>query len=148
MHLFGCDSVIKKFKNTTEIIDTFYVERLRLYGERKKNLLNDLKGQMSLLENKVRFLNAVIKDEIIVRKLNKKELIETLTKKKFDKVNDNYNYLINIAIFKITTDEIKKLDDEFTDKKKELNELDKTSIKTLWTNDLNSLEIVMTKMLK
>ena len=148
MHLFKCDGVIKKFKNTTEIIDSFYDERLRLYEERKKNLLNDLKGQMSLLENKVRFLNAVIKDEIVVRKLNKEELIETLTKMKFDKVNDSFNYLINIAIFKITKDEIKKLDDEFTDKKKEFNELDKTSIKTLWKNDLNSLEIVMKKVLK
>ena len=148
MHLFGCDGIIKKFKNTTEIIDSFYVERLRLYGERKKNLLNELKCQMNLLENKVRFLKAVINDEIIVRKLNKEELIETLTKMKFDKVNDNYNYLINIAIYKITKDEIKKLDDEFTDKKKEFNELDKTSIKIIWENDLNSLEIVMKKVLK
>ena len=148
MHLFKCDGVIKKFKNTTEIIDSFYDERLRLYEERKKNLLNDLKGQMSLLENKVRFLNAVIKDEIVVRKLNKEELIETLTKMKFDKVNDSFNYLINIAIFKITKDEIKKLDDEFTDKKKEFNELDKTSIKTLWKNDLNVLETQMKKVLK
>jgi hypothetical protein len=67
---------------------------------------------------------------------------------KFDKVNDSFNYLINIAIFKITKDEIQKLNDEFADKKKEFNELDKTSIKILWKTDLNSLEIVMKKVLK
>ena len=148
MHLFQTNGIIKKFKNTTEIIDSFYIERLRLYGERKRHMLDDIQDQMNLLANKVRFLNSVIKDEIIVRKLNKEELIETLTRMKFAKVNENFNYLINIAIYKITKDEIKKLNDEFVDKKKEFNDLDNTSIKTLWKNDLDVLELSLEKKYK
>ena len=102
MHLFQTNGIIKKFKNTTEIIDSFYIERLRLYGERKRHMLDDIQDQMNLLENKVRFLNAVIKDEIVVRKLNKEELIDELTRMKFAKVNENFNYLINIATYTIT----------------------------------------------
>lgn len=148
MHLFGCDGIIKKFKNTTEIINEFYVERIRLYDERKKHLLKELESQMNLLENKVRFLKAVIKDEIIVRKMNKEELIEQLTKMKFVMINDNYNYLINIAIYKITKDEIKKLEDEFADKKKELNKLKKTDIKDMYKTDLIVIENDLLKMMK
>jgi DNA topoisomerase-2 len=148
MHLFQTNGIIKKFKNTTEIIDSFYIERLRLYEERKKNLLNELKGQMSLLENKVRFLKAVINDDIIVRKLNKEELIDELTKMKFDKLNDNYNYLINIAIYKITKDEIKKLNDEFSGKTTEFELLSKTNIEDLWRSDLKVLELSLEKKYK
>ena len=148
MHLFQTNGIIKKFKNTTEIIDSFYIERLRLYGERKRHMLDDIQDQMNLLENKVRFLNAVIKDEIVVRKLNKEELIDELTRMKFAKVNENFNYLINIAIYKITKDEIKKLNDEFSGKTTEFELLSKTNIEDLWRSDLKVLELSLEKKYK
>ena len=69
-------------------------------------------------------------------------------KMKFDKLNDNYNYLINIAIYKITKDEIKKLNDEFSGKTTEFELLSKTNIEDLWRSDLKVLELSLEKKYK
>lgn len=67
---------------------------------------------------------------------------------KFAKVNENFNYLINIAIYKITKDEIKKLNDEFSGKTTEFELLNKTNIEDLWRSDLKVLELSLEKKYK
>ena len=67
---------------------------------------------------------------------------------KFAKVNENFNYLINIAIYKITKDEIKKLNDEFSGKTTEFELLSKTNIEDLWRSDLKVLELSLEKKYK
>jgi DNA topoisomerase-2 len=78
MVLFDKDLKIRKFNKVEEILDDFYELRLAYYERRKNYLLSTLKRDLEILDNKVRFILAVINEELIIRKVKRKDLIQVL----------------------------------------------------------------------
>jgi len=70
MYLYSPDCKIKKYMNENEIVEEFYNIRLSLYIRRKDYLLNMLKIELDLIKYKVKFIQEIIDETIIIR--NKK----------------------------------------------------------------------------
>jgi DNA topoisomerase-2 len=83
MTLFTPSGTLKTYASTHEILKDFYGVRLKTYEERKQFLLERLKREYDILDNKVRFIMMIVKDEIIIRKRKKADLLKELVKKKF-----------------------------------------------------------------
>lgn len=95
---FDNERKIRKFNNVEEILEEFYKIRLVFYGMRKEHMLNVIARDLEILDNKVRFILAVINEEIIIRKAKKKDLIAILFEKKFtpmSKINKNSKKFIS-----------------------------------------------------
>ena len=54
----------------------------------------------------------------------------------YHKVDNNFDYLINMPINTFTEEKIEKLNNQRDEKIEKLNELEKTTEKQLWKNDL------------
>jgi DNA topoisomerase-2 len=84
MHLFDPQGRIKKYNKPEEILEEFYHVRLAHYQKRKDHQVAQLERDWKMLENKVRFLLAVIAKEIVVSNRKKVDLLAELVAKKFD----------------------------------------------------------------
>jgi len=84
MHLFDKDGKIRRYKTPEEVLKEFFHLRLEYYEKRKNFLVAQLTQDWKKLQNKVRFILAVIAEEFIVRNRKKKEIIDDLVKEGYD----------------------------------------------------------------
>eukprot|EP01033_Poteriospumella_lacustris_P010996 gene10996-7824_t len=78
MHLFDLGSKIKKYDGPMSLLREFFHVRLFYYTHRKTHLLGKLTNEWDKLDNKVRFLLAVIRGDIVVANRKKTELLNDL----------------------------------------------------------------------
>jgi DNA topoisomerase-2 len=167
MHLYSTNGAVKKFNTVYEIADEFIACRGPLYKTRKDYILNKIGREMTTLENKVRFIRAVVDTKIDVRAHTKKTLCEYLFQNKYDKyskssdnVTDNenndsdeidanhdvdgyvpsdYTYLTSISILQFTKDQVQAIEKTLADKSNEYNKILETTTSQMWSKDLNLL---------
>ena len=80
MHLFDHNHMIRKFENTQDILTSFFDVRLSFYEKRKQYLLAKLTEEWEKLDNKVRFILAVVENKLKVSNRKKAELLSELSK--------------------------------------------------------------------
>lgn len=166
MTMFDSNGRIKKYSSPEQVIDEFYPIRLNYYEKRKESILMKLNNEKILLENKVRFIEMVINDEIVINNRKKNDLLgelkllnfEMISSSKEKKIKNNENsdessdneenesesskgfdYLLSMKIWNLTNEKINKLKGELSQKLNEYNSLLCTSPKDLWLNDLSEL---------
>jgi DNA topoisomerase II len=87
MNLFNASGQIQKYANTLEILQEFFVVRLRLYKKRKDYLVEQLKTLWERLTNQARFITLVIEGKFIISKKKKSVLLQELSKLSFARFN-------------------------------------------------------------
>jgi DNA topoisomerase-2 len=83
MHLFDGHGLMRKYSSAEEILDEFAAVRLEYYRRRREHLMLLLEADLRRAANKIRFIDAVTRDELVVYKQKKTTLLETLHKKRF-----------------------------------------------------------------
>jgi len=141
MHLYDCNDKIKKYNNIYDIIDDYYLERLNMYDIRKNHILDRLKYQINLNEVKMKFIEYVIEDKIIIYKNKKENIINKLIEYEFSKIDNNYNYLINLSLTQFTYEKIEELKSLIDKLNFEFDELTNKDIKDIWSNELKILKL-------
>ena len=146
MHLYSTDNCIKKYNNYEEIVDEFYDFRIKFYDKRKEYLLQKLQKEMNILKNKVKFIKMIVSSELIPQDHDEDELIEILSQNNFDKDNsDTYNYLILMPITRVTKNKAAQLESDYNAKLSEYNQIQNTTVKEMWLEDLDDLESSVNK---
>ena len=92
MHLFNATDKLVKYERVEDIIDEYYVNRLRLYQVRKDYLINALERELSVLSNKSKYIQENIDDTIDLRKKNKMQVISLLSDKGYDIIDGDKEY--------------------------------------------------------
>lgn len=86
MNLFDHTGKIKRYATPEDILREFYTIRLEYYQKRKDFMVKKIEKDWNLLDNKVRFILAVIKGEIVVNNRKRAVLIDELEKMGFDRI--------------------------------------------------------------
>lgn len=134
---FDANKSLKLYKNINEIMDEFYTLRLKTYDKRKQYLLDELRKKISILSNQVKFITDICNRDISIEKKNKSELLEILSR--YDKINNNYDYLLNMHLYSLTSEKIAELENKLDKEQKKFNTLLNTEIEDLWLQDLQDL---------
>ena len=145
MNAFDYDDKITKYNNVKEILDDFYDIRIYYYDKRKEFLLENLDLELRILKNKVKFITAVINDKF---KMNRKKdvVIQDLERLKYEKFSGDYNYLLNMSLFSLTSEKVKELQKQKSEKQAELERIRNTSAEEMWIQDLDDLLVEYEKM--
>lgn len=115
MVCFDHEQKIRRYNSVDEILVEFYELRLDYYVRRKEYLLSQLKRDLEVLDNKVRFILAVINEEIKIKKRKKKEIIVDLFKQGFTpmfKINQIKKQNKSEIIPEVDNEEAEKNEDE------------------------------------
>lgn len=145
MVLFDKDEKIKKYDTVKDIIYEYFEERLRFYDVRKNGILNIMKHDLLILRNKIKFIEAVTTDKITLKDKSTESLEEELKKKAFDRLEDSYDYLLNIPVRGLTGQKLKELKEKEVKSVKEISDLASKKIQTMWNEELDELLVQYNK---
>lgn len=144
MYLFNERGQISKYDTPLDIIKHFYNVRLSYYQKRKDYLVAELLKDNVAIENKIRFIKAVINGEVVVHKIHREQLIEYLETSDYTKCNDSFDYILRIPIYNFTIDKVKELENEYEKRCNELETLLGKGIKSMWNDELDDLLVHLT----
>jgi len=139
MVAFDENKEIQKYNSVEDILWTFYKYRLGFYIKRHAYLKKTLEEQINKISEKLRFVLLVIDDKIVVFKKTKAQIAAELTKHKFEE----QDYLLSMALYKFTKEEVDALKKELDDLKEELKIHNGKTAKDLWQSDLEKLEKIV-----
>ena len=167
MHCFDEKGNITKYANPEAILSTFVPLRLAAYGRRRAMLIRQAESELKRLSNKVRFILAVVDEELSIGRKKKSVLVEELESMSFDKMpktqkaaaaaaqeeadgeaseevaaetGASYDYLLSMPLWNLTQEKVDELVEEQKVKTAEVKELHATTDKELWERDLNTFE--------
>ena len=131
---------LKIFNNAKEIVSYFVNLRLGYYQKRKDFFIEQIERELMILSNRARFIKGILEEKIKVNKVKKEDLIATLEKMKFNKVDGSFQYLIGMPIYSLTLEKYEELLRQVTDKESELELMKKSDITEMYKKDLKELE--------
>ncbi len=150
MHLYSTEGKLTKYTTVRDIFDEYYTHRNELYAKRREYQLNELKNELDIISNKVRFILMVVNDELIVNKRKKIDLEKDLAENDFPKLGSNshsvsYDYLLGMAIYQLTHEKIEELKKQKDIKEAEYNKLNKMKPHDIWKDELIELKEALEK---
>jgi len=140
MHLFDANCQIKKYKDQYEILDDFYKIRIEYYTRRKLHQLAEMEREIKIAHQRIKFLKNIIDGDIIVYKKSKDILEIELEKHNFERVDDSYNYLLNMSISSLTKEKLLDIKDEYDKLREQYKKLEHTSESDIWLEELKELK--------
>ena len=141
MHLFNSDCVIKKYDSPNEILGEFAVLRLKMYAQRRDFMLKAMKDKLPYHENVVRFIRQQCEKEPLpdLRRKTSEECDALLTREKFARISDSFDYLMNLPIASLTLKNVAKHERDLEDLREKIKALESTTSTQLWKSELEKL---------
>jgi len=138
MYIFNEKGNLQKMDSAEDILLSFFRIRNKYHILRKEYLTEQISKELVILESKVKFVRAIVNDELVVFKRKKQQITEDIKKMGLYE-NPNYDYLLNMPIHTFTEETIEKLEKEYTSKENEFKVIKNTTIKDLWKQDFDKI---------
>ena len=140
IHAFDSQERLKKYNKVESMIDDYYITRMELYVVRKTHQLNQLSDELVVLSNKARYIQETLTDVIDLRKKSKDEINTMLQQMKFQKIDDDFRYLVKMPMDSVSIENVERLLRDKSDKEALYKTLEKKSIETIWNEELDVLK--------
>lgn len=131
---------LKIFERAEDIVTHFVNIRLGFYHKRKEYLLNKLKNELLIISNRARFIKDIIEGKLKVNNIPKETIIKYLADHNYDKIDNSYNYLLNMAIYTLTKEKFEDLLKQKNAKETEIENVIKIDPKDMYIKDLQNLK--------
>jgi len=142
MHLHDADGNLQKYDTPIAILSVHAHYRLAIYEKRRLYTMAKLERELVVLQNKRRFVDDVICNRLKLHDISDDEI--TLALDSFQKVDDTYDYLLNMPVRATTQSKLSQLDAEIVLTKRELDCAQLSCARDLWLCDLATLENELT----
>ena len=141
MHLFDADDILQKYNKISDIIDAYYEVRLQLYQTRKEYMIKTIEKELVLLSNKAKYIKEILDDTIDLRKKKKEQVVQMLSEKGYDIMDEDgeYKYLIKMPMDSVTEENVAKILNDKDKKEQELFIIKSTTIYQMWSFELDNL---------
>lgn len=139
MHLFDKNNKLKKYENVEDILEEFYDIRYSYYEKRKKFLLESMEKDVDILNDKILFIDNIIKNNIELGNKNKQDILDELKQMNFK--NTDLEFLLDMNFISMTSEKIKQLKENKQKIENQYQELKQTSIEKLWKDELNEIKL-------
>jgi len=130
-------NVVRTFESIGEIFDEYYNVKIDYLHKRKEYLLKTITQEIRVSVSKYMFIKAIQDGTLIITKRPTEDIIADLDKMdKVIKLDDGYDYLLNMSIRSLTKERMQKLLETIKKLKLDLDTLNKTSVQKMWLNEL------------
>ncbi|SPR00048.1 DNA topoisomerase 2 [Plasmodiophora brassicae] len=140
MVLFDVGGCLRRYDSVDGILDEFVQLRRQFYKRRKQILEDELIEQLETLHNRLRFIEAVASDKLVIRGRRKAQLVDELDRQKYRLRNGSFDYLLGMPLLSISQDKLDSLRAEHSACSAELDTLKSRTIDEMWLADLDRLE--------
>tara|TARA_B110000208_G_C11800816_1_gene442157 strand:- start:51 stop:3653 length:3603 start_codon:yes stop_codon:yes gene_type:complete len=143
MYMFDEHAHIIKFENVADIIAYWFNVRKKIYVKRRNYMLTKLKNDLDIIKYKVKFITEIVNNERIINKKKKNDIISELETDNYPKIGDikpNYDYLLNMSLYKLTFEEIEILKEKLEIKQVIHDILFAKTANDLWIEDIDQFQ--------
>jgi DNA topoisomerase II len=157
MVLYDSKRIIKKYADIDNILEEFCETRYIYYIKRKEHILKKITYDLKILRNKLKFLNDVINDKLILKNVDEDILRLTMEKMGYDPIDNfltdtedddmsestslkKYQYLLSLNVRSFTKQKMTKLQEDFDELTEEFNFITNTTPADMWLSDIKELE--------
>jgi DNA topoisomerase-2 len=130
---------LKIFATPQEVVVYFTNIRLGYYGKRKAYILEQMSREIEVLEDRVKFLQAVVGGSLNVSNRPKKDLVADFEGLGLRKVDEGFDYLLSMPIYSLTAEKYLDLQNKLADKIKEKARVEATRPEDMYLQDLKDL---------
>jgi len=130
---------LRVFDRAEDIVRYFVDFRLSYYEKRKAHLLGELTKELSLLEARAKFVDAVVHGRIVVANEKKPDLIKSIETEGIPKIDGSFDFLLNMPIWSLTYEKFIELQKKVEQKRKEKEKVEKTKPADFYRQDLKDL---------
>jgi len=134
------EDTIVKYDTAEAYLKDFINIRQEWYKIRKQYQLDLLKEEIQKLQNRIRFIEMVNSEEIIITRRKKVDLEKELKEKEFPLIDSSYDYLLGMKIHSLTQENVEKFKRYIKEKEDEYKTLKETSTERMHTNELNAFK--------
>ena len=131
---------LKIFETAEELLTYFVDFRLGYYVKRKEYLLNKIDRDLFVIDNRVKFIKAIIDAKLELRNRKKADVEKDLPPLDIQKHEGSYRYLLDMPVHSLTKEKWEELQKHAADLKKEREKIEKTSPKDFYIKDLRDLK--------
>jgi DNA topoisomerase-2 len=145
MHAFNSRGIIKKYDSPNAILREFVGVRLELYATRREYILKDLRGKLPYHENVVRFIKQQCQPTPVpdLRRKTPEECDVLLKDEAYDKINDSFDYLLDLPIKSLTLTQALKHEKNLESLKKSIADMEAQTPRGMWKKELKNLNILL-----
>lgn len=134
------DGSIKEFDNILDYLNCFKNNILINIKRLINILLKEYRYELVIIENKIKYITYIKEKKIILNeKFSLQNFINTLIKYNFDKINNTYDYLLDIKISNLTEEKINELNNEHKILLDKIDKLINTTPELYYYEELNIL---------
>lgn len=131
---------LKIFERAEDIVTHFVSVRLGFYDKRKGFLISKIEKELRVISNRLRFIREIIEKTLIINNVKRADIIYHLESNSYDKIDDSFNYLLNMPIHSLTLEKYNELSKMVEDKKSELEKIKNADPKNMYLEDLEKLK--------
>lgn len=128
---------LQRFESAESLVEAFVPWRLSMMEKRRQHIITDLKEQVRLQSEIIRFIKFYLKNVAVFRDTSKKELIAIVLENDFV----DYERLLGMAIWSLTKDRIAELEKKLVDLKKDLTVIEADTAVEMYKRELRALEV-------
>ena len=131
---------LKIFETAEELLVYFVDFRLDYYIKRKEYLLNKIDRDLFVINNRVKFIKAIIDAKLELRNRKKADVEKDLPPLDIQKHEGSYRYLLDMPVHSLTKEKWEELQKRAVSLKKEREKIEKTTPKEFYKKDLRDLK--------
>lgn len=135
----NANNQIQEFQSAEEILDYYFKVKMEYLGKRKDYLVQELKTDLDILNAKITFIKAILDKSLVIEKQPKDKIVKNLEKIITVKVQDSYDYLLNMPLHSLTLEKIKALTETLKNSKLKLRETQEKTLENFWLEDLEEI---------
>lgn len=139
---------LRKFDSVQQIISVFCQFRLKLYEKRKAYIISKIEHTLNVINNKHRFLTSVMDEDLVIWKRDAEDISKELEERKYDKIDNAYDYLLDMNIRSFTKKRLDKLLEDVRSLNDNLSITRETQPQDTWLSELKTFEKEYDKWLK
>lgn len=140
MYVFDENTHLVRYTNPNNLLLDFYDHRIDIYEKRRLHLMKKLKDELLINNNKIRFISEYLSNKIQINKKTKDQLIEQLKQRKYDTIENSFEYLYLMPMISLSKEKLDNLTDKINKLETELKYYRNTTNLKMWEKDLLELK--------
>jgi DNA topoisomerase-2 len=132
--------IIENYDGNHHIMETFIKLRLEYYQKRKNYLIDKYSKEATIAKNKANFIKGIVEEEFVINKLPKGKVEKLLSELKFDKIEDSFDYLLNMNILSLTKEKYEDLLNKYEELLKLVEFYTNKNINEWYLEELSDIE--------
>jgi DNA topoisomerase-2 len=148
MTCFDTDFNIVRYKTVGDIMEAFMEKRLPMYEARRLFQLETLTKQITELDAKRRFIQAILDERLVLQKKTDEEIVLGLQACDIPALSDldhpsayeSYEYVLKMRIDRLKLAAVIELDKQIGEKQGEIDYLSAQTGASLWIQDLDEFQ--------